>query len=416
MKQRYCEIDKELCKQAVKNFFKGKWHRNDVSCVIEEYAGIKRRDIAKESFIGKETTLKDEAIECIACETLNRLERLREGDDDALELDDIVFRLVPDGMNGKIREIAYCCIFHQIFNHILVLALMPLFSAKILPTQYASIPHKGQTGLKKHVMKKFRKKKLAIKTCKKTDVKKAYPSTMYSVIIKMVEKEIPSATLHIKLLKALAQKSPKGCLIIGGYLDAWLFNFLMSYALRYALSLRKVKRGESVKLVKDVVAFMDDFDFMGSREKDVEKTIKAIDKYISSNFGLSLKMGAKTKLLSFEEEKARRNDRPSVKSGRYTDVGGYQMHHGYITIRKKIFVRLRRTYLRAMRFIKKYGYLCLQIAHRVNAYFGYLTNSSSKYVREKYHTDWLHNIAREVVSHYAKLENEMKRRIYNVSH
>lgn len=124
---------------------------------------------------------------------------------------------------------------------------MPLFHAKILPCQYASIPNRGQTGLKKHVVKILRKKSSNIRYAKKTDVTHAYETTMYSVIIEVIKKEIPSATWIITLLKALARMSPEGCLIIGGYLDAWLFNYLMSYVLRYALGQEQGKaRQENV--------------------------------------------------------------------------------------------------------------------------------------------------------------------------
>ncbi len=34
---------------------------------------------------------------------------------------------------------------------------------------------------------------------------------------------------------------PDGVLLIGGYLPCWLFNYVMSYVLRYILSHRKVR-------------------------------------------------------------------------------------------------------------------------------------------------------------------------------
>ena len=115
MKQRYNEITDNLCMQAVRDCFRGKWYRNDVSCVIEEYAGIRRRDIAKESTQSNSTQLKNEAIKNIGYEIQNRLTRLQNGDANALDLDPVQFRFEKDGMNGKVRKIAYCCVFHQQF-------------------------------------------------------------------------------------------------------------------------------------------------------------------------------------------------------------------------------------------------------------------------------------------------------------
>lgn len=413
MKQRYNEITDNLCMQAVRDCFRGKWYRNDVSCVIEEYAGIRRRDIAKESTQGNSTQLKNEAIKNIGYEIQNRLTRLQNGDANALDLDPVQFRFEKDGMNGKVRKIAYCCVFHQIFNHLATLALMPLFRAKILPTQYASIPHKGQTGLKNYVIKALRRKKFNIRYAKKTDVVHAYESTMYSVVIDIIEKEIPSAKLLLLLLKALAKMSPEGCLIIGGYLDAWLFNFLMSYALRYALSQSKTKRGKKTRLIKVVVSFMDDFGFTGSRAQDIENTIKLVNDYLLQNFGLRLKRGKETAFLSFAEEKQRRKQtHPSARGCPIFDIGGYQMHRSYITIRKAIFLRARRAFLRAMVQLRKFGRLCLQIAQRINAYFGYFKNSNSKKARQKYCIDKLHEIAKQTISYYQKLKNKKRRFSY----
>ena len=115
MKQRYRELTDALCFRAVRDCFKGKWARRDVSSVVEEYAGISKRAILAEQAQGGKCALKNEAIVNIGYEIQNRLERLLDGDENALELDPVVFRYEKDGMSQKTRKIAYCCIFHQIF-------------------------------------------------------------------------------------------------------------------------------------------------------------------------------------------------------------------------------------------------------------------------------------------------------------
>lgn len=415
MKQRYRELTDALCFRAVRDCFKGKWARRDVSSVVEEYAGISKRAILAEQAQGGKCALKNEAIVNIGYEIQNRLERLLDGDENALELDPVVFRYEKDGMSQKVRKIAYCCIFHQIFDHLAALALMPLFHAKILPCQYASIPNRGQTGLKKHVVKILRKKSSNIRYAKKTDVTHAYETTMYSVIIEVIKKEIPSATWIITLLKALARMSPEGCLIIGGYLDAWLFNYLMSYVLRYALGQSKEKRGKKTYLIKAAVSFMDDFGYFGSREADINRDVRAVNAFLGCQMQLGLKDGKKTAFLSFEEEKKRRcKPSPAARGCPYFDIGGYQVHRGYVTIRKRIFLRLRRQYLRAAAEVSNGGSMCLQRAYAIIAYYGYIKNSHSKRVAAKLEVKRLHNIAKEVISHFARLKNlkEYKRRFY----
>lgn len=95
-------------------------------------------------------------------------------------------KLWNDGMAPK--KIA-----EQLYGHLLFLGLKPLLRARILPQQFASIPGRGQTGLKRKLEKCMRKKKLRIKCAKKTDVHHAYGTMRYDVAIRQIRKEIPSA-------------------------------------------------------------------------------------------------------------------------------------------------------------------------------------------------------------------------------
>lgn len=61
--------------------------------------------------------------------------------------------------------------------------------------------------------------------------------------------EIPKARYAIGLLKYLKSVAPGGHLIIGGYLDAWLFNFAMSYAIRYLYTLGSTRRGKRYRML-----------------------------------------------------------------------------------------------------------------------------------------------------------------------
>ena len=403
MKQKYIEFDEELCCLAVRNCLKRKWRRRDFLQVVEEYAGVSRRDILKELSSGGRQ-LKDYVIQCIGYELFNRLNRLLEGKTNALNLLPVYFESKKDGMSGKIRNVAHCCVFHQLFNHLLVIGLYPLFKAKILPCQFASLPKRGQTGLKNFVMKRLRNNSLGIRHARKTDVKHAYESTSYSLIISIIKREIPSAMWIIALLSAIAEMSPKGCLIIGGYLDAFLFNFLMSYALRYAMAQYKIRRSIKTPLIKFVVSFMDDFAFVGSRDADIKKVIYLVSRYLAENFNLELKFGKYTGFISIAEEKRRRKELlPAKRSCPFLDVGGYRMCRGHSTIRDLIFIRLRRAFLRADKELKSTGKLCIRRAYSVISYYGYLKNTNSKKVRQKSNADYLKSVAKYTISYYSKL-------------
>jgi len=405
MKQRYNKLTEDLCCLAVRNCFRKKWRRRDFIRVVEEYAGVSKRDIFRELDAGG-NTLKEYSIKCIGYEVYNRLNRLLQGKRNALELDPVQFKPKIDGMNGKLRNIAHCCVFHQIFNHLLVIGLYPLFKAKLLPFQFASIPGKGQTGLKDFVMKKLRKKSFDIRHARKTDVIHAYENTKYETVIETIAQEIPSAKWIISLLRGVAEMSPAGCLIIGGYVDAWLFNFLMSYALRFAKEQRKTRRDKQTPLIKTIVSFMDDFGFMGSRDADIKRDIKLVNEFLFKQARLRLKFGKHTEFISIADEKRRRKaDSPAKRKCPFLDIAGYQMTYGHVTIRKVIFLRVRRTFLRAAEELKATGKIHVRRAYSIISHFGYLKSTNSKKARQKYDADHLHTVARYTVSQYQKLKN-----------
>lgn len=411
MKQRYNELTHDLCVKACLNCFDGKWLRNDVTTVINKYSGISRRDIALEQERGA-MWLKLEAAESIAYEMEQRVCDLMDGDPDALDLAPILFSDRPDGMTGKIRKIAYVCVMHQLLNHLVVLGLEPLFKAKLLPSQFASIPGKGQTGLAKTVSKYLSDPRRDIRYGQKTDIKSAYASLLYDVVIKLIEKELPNAEWIITLLRALAQMSPTGSLVIGGYLDAWLFNFVMRYALRYVLDQKKTRRNKKVPLVKLAISFMDDFGICGSREADINMVIKKLAQYVLKEFGLTLKIGKMTRFLSNKEERAKRKQISSAARGSPAlDMGGFMMHRRYTTIRKSIFRRIRRSYLRAGRSIECKGTMPLVRAYRIVSYYGYFKHSTSRKIKEILYVEKIFARAKAVIAYHAR---KQARRLINV--
>lgn len=173
MKNKYTELTHELCTMAVMRCFKKKWLRHDFMDVINKYAGISRKEFVDGSRGGSMLT-KLQVAEAIAFEMENRIDNLLKGDENALDLDEVIIEPRPDGMTGKMRDIATLCVFHQLFNHVAYLGLYKLLRARILPQQYASIPKKGQTGLAKYNSRLLRRSRYGIRHVVKTDIKAAY--------------------------------------------------------------------------------------------------------------------------------------------------------------------------------------------------------------------------------------------------
>ena len=121
--------------------------------MVEKYAGVPRKFIL-EAISRKDHArlkeLKEEAVEAITLEAENIIDEIRNSKRPE-EIEDVKIRRRYDGSCRKERDIAKLSNFHQIINHVIYEELKPLLNARIEPTQHASIPKRGQTGLKRQV-------------------------------------------------------------------------------------------------------------------------------------------------------------------------------------------------------------------------------------------------------------------------
>lgn len=405
MKQRYNDLSHDLCVRAVLNCADGKWDRADILSVMEKYGGVPR-ELIKAEVADQAMHIRLEAAESVAYELEQRIDDLLEGRADDLDLDAVVINIRADGMTGKLREIANCSVMHQMLGHLVFLGLQPLLMARILPNQFASVPGRGQTGMMRKIQKYLRAENLGIRCAKKTDVHHAYGTAQYDVVLKILHKEIPNARWILVTLEALKKVAPDGHLIIGGYLDAWLFNFLMSYALRYVNGIGTMRRGKLQRSVRADAAYMDDFGLMGSRLASLRSATRKLDVWLHQNFGMELKnMNCEIQLMSVAQEHAMRGGLPKPPG---LDMGGYRVHRTFTTVRRKIYVKVRKQYLRAWRQICTDGTVMICRAKKIISYYGYFKNTDSRYAQEKLHVQETLKISRAVVSAHDRFEAMMK--------
>lgn len=397
MKQRYNELTHELCLKAAFACYERKWRRPDFRALMWKYGGVSDQELRKEED-AQAVNAKLVAMEGIAYEMEQRVLDLLDGDPDALELAPVKERPHIDGIKQKRRIIAECCVMHQLMNHLAVQGLMPLLMARILPQQHASIPGRGQVGCKRQVERYLRRKSLGIRYALKLDVEKAYPNTHPAVVLGLLRREIPSARWLLALVEALLAMSPRGGLIIGGYLEAWLFNFVMSYALRYILSRGKLKRGVWQPLVGRLVAYMDDVCLLGRRRADLVSAARQLAKWMQTELGLTLTMGTEVAFLSIEEEHRRRHLKGAARGCPGLDIAGFVIHRTYTTIRKATFLRARRQFLRAGRGMGRAGYVPLYRAYKLVSYYGHFVETASRAVREQLQVDKLKAAAAKTIS------------------
>ena len=398
MKKRHLPLTHELCERAILDAYRKKWKRRDYAATIEKYGGVDRVRIKKEAESGI-WNLRLEAVHSVALEMEQRVEDLLSGDAPDLDLDPVKTFYRIDGISMKQRELSSCCPLHQCFSHLAVLALAPLFRSRLYPWQYASLPKKGQVKLKQQVEKWLRRKSLGIRHAIKLDVKSAYKSTKHEMVMKLLRKDIPANAWVMPVVLCLMQMSGDGGLLIGGYLEAWLFNLVASYMLARALSYRKVRRGESRTLVVRAVNYADDFALLGRRWADIQSAANKLTKWSAEELGLMIKPErSRVNFLTAAEEHARRHCAGAARGCQGLDMAGFVMHRTYTTIRAKIYVRARRQYLRAQKDIDETGRVKLWRARKLISYNGYFKRTKSRKAQERLDQKRLVKAARCTVS------------------
>lgn len=310
-----------------------------------------------------------------------------------------------DGLSGKVRDICQESPKQQIHEYILVNALLPLFKAKFLPFQYGSIPGRGPELGKRRIERILRKICKGGKTdAIQGDVHKAYPSTTVECVLTLLQRDIGKNKTLIWYAGAVMENYPDGVLLIGGYFSSYAYNYVMSYVLRYFLSLYQVRRGESIRLVKAIVCYADDFLIIGNISQ-LKKAMKKACRWAHSTLGLDIKPAWKIiHLPGFEAEKECKTQRAEGSHRRTPgiDMMGYVVRGTYTIIRRRIFRRMRRQIIRAGRELITLGYVPWWRGQMLTSTKGRLKNSNSQRFKTAYNVRAIIRSAEKSISAHAK--------------
>ena len=84
------------------------------------------------------------------------------------------------------------------------------------------------------------------------------------------------------------------------------------------------------------------------------------------------------------------------------DMGGFEIHRTYTTIRPRVSKRVLRSFDRGWQEMQETGTLQRQRAKVVISRFGYVKQTTSKYLRQTHHVDEVLNMAKRVTSFWSK--------------
>jgi len=396
----------EFIAPAVHRCFTGKLSKKEFRDLLISTGKITREELLEErrQNVCWKTTA---AIDAVATRAV---ERIRARD---LQLEPVHQFRRKDGNSGKVRDLCKESAWQQIFEHIAVYALMPLFNAKLLSCQCGSIPGRGQIGGKRRIERLLRRKLKKTIAAAKCDVRKAYPSTKVTVVLALLGRDIGKNKPLLWLVGAIMDNYPGGVLLIGGYMSCWLFNYVMSYVLRHLLGQAKFRRAKRLRMVEGIVNYADDFVVFG-QPSNLERAIKVTTRWALETLGLTVKPEWQIyHLASFRAEKAQKQERKSgsLKRTPGVDMVGFVVRRTYTIVRGRTFVRFRRQIIRAGRELAALGYVPWWRAEKVIAAWGWIKYTNCKKFCERYDLYKIFRASKESAAWRARRRNENAERM-----
>jgi hypothetical protein len=241
-----------------------------------------------------------------------------------------------------------------------------------------------------------------IKYGAKLDIEKCYESIDRKYLMNFLNKHIKNDLLFW-LISTIINTYKKG-LSIGSYLSQFLCNLYLSI-LYHQIQERMINESGN-RLVNHTLFFMDDILILGTNKEDIHKAVQNIILFTKEKLNLKIKSTwtvFKIKDIDSKEDK-----------GRFVDMMGFRIYRKHITIRKRIFKRIKKIYLKVLKKYKTRKNISIEQARRVVCYYGYLKHTNSLVFRRKYKCDHIFCICKMIISQYQKNINRKKMILQNV--
>lgn len=292
-----------------------------------------------------------------------------------------------DPVSMKVRDIGVESPMMQYMDHIAVNALEPLLKAKVGYHQCASVKDKGQKHAKRYISRwvNCNREKYFVKL----DIRKYYPNVDIEVLMSMLRRDVKNDTL-LWLIESLFSYHGGG-MSIGSLLSQRMSNYYLSECFREVSNKYKVRGRKKYKWVDHVLTYADDWLLIGRDKRCIKQAVSFIKEYLFNKLHLTIK-----------DWKICRVGKEPI------DMVGYRFEPGRVTIRKKIFRRLRRAYMQARRS----EHIGHRFAARCISYWGYLKRSDTlKYKRT---ITKLFNLCRGIMSKFNRKEQEYGNQLFGV--
>ena len=383
--KKYCKTiditDRTLISKATYKCLSNKYKRNDTLNLFSEISGLSKNQlyyICKH--YGKKTLfpIVEILIDIIQTELLEK----------DIHFIPIWYKDKADPSSGKIRHIGIQNVKQQIYDYIAIEGLKPFF-CRIGSHQYASIKGRGQIAGARQISRWMRNKSL--KYYAKLDIKKCYPSIPQDQLMQFLSRHIKNDML-LWLIRKLIETFNEGGLSIGSYLSQFLCNLYLSqlyHNIGHYHKIRKHKNGtvENIRLVSHRLFYMDDILLIGTSLKNIQQAIKYIIKN-ATEIGLKIKENWFTRKIPCKDRKHETE---------FIDMMGIRIYRTHLTIRKRVFKKIRRVCIRLYRLWKTHQKIPIRLTRKMISYYGLVKNTDSYKIKKKYHVDKIMQLSKGVI-------------------
>lgn len=370
--KRYCKNidikDRKLISEATYNCLDGKMRRRDTIQLFALHSGLTCSQVYCIQYRYGEKALYwiiEDIIDVIRKELIDR----------ELIFPKIWYKKKIDGSSGKERRIGIQDIKQQIYDYVAAYGLRPIFK-RIGTYQYASIKGRGPEKGARQIKRWLKNKK--VRYIAKMDVRKCFESISKANMMSYLKRYVKNEDL-LWLVEQLLDTFEQG-LSIGSYLSQWLCNLYISQIYHevkermYRIRKKRHELAERENLATHLLIYMDDIYLDGTSSRNLHQAIRQVKEFAAS-IGLHIKD-------SWIVMQCKWADRKSEKT--FIDIMGRRIYRWHMTIRHRVFRRIRRCYKAAIKCIKTHKKLPEYLARRCLSYLGAIKNTNSYKVKQKY--------------------------------
>ena len=290
---------------------------------------------------------------------------------------------------GKWRNLSVPSLDDHVIAHMAIRASTKAFMRGMHPHCCGSVPRRGI----KHVVKTVSRWLKGDKECRyfvKLDIRHFFENIDRDMLKTALRRKIKDRHV-IEIFDQIIDSDDTAC-PIGYYTSPWFANlFLQDFDYYVEQRLYKERRGKRIKYVRHYLRYVDDMLLIGTCKGDMIKAIKAIRRYLGTNYGLEVKESWEIKTIGKHEII---DGRRKLKPGTYwCDIGGYKFCKDSTILRDGIYLSTTRL---ARRMHKK-GYYTPHDCESIISRVGWSTHCNN------------HNFLDRKINPYVDLERAKRR-------